>query len=68
MLGAGIHDGDILIVDRSLNCKDGSIIIAVVNEELTVRRFFHRKDDVALVAENSKYPDLMITSEMEFGE
>jgi DNA polymerase V len=66
MLGAGIHDGDILIVDRSLNCKDGSIIIAVFNEELTVRRFFRRKDGVALVAENSKYPDLTITPEMEF--
>ena len=66
MLGAGIHDCDVLVVDRSLVCKDGCIVIAVVDGELTVKRFFRRGDVVALVAENPKYPDIIVTQEMDF--
>lgn len=66
MLGAGINDGDVLVVDRSLVCKERSIIIAVVNGELTVKRFFKRGAVVALVAENSKYQDIIVTAEMDF--
>ena len=66
MLGAGIHDGDVLVVDRSLICKEGCIAIAVIDSELTVKRFSHRGDVVALLAENPKYPDIIVTSEMDF--
>jgi DNA polymerase V len=38
MVDAGIYSGDILVVDRSLNPKDGNIVIAVINGELTVKR------------------------------
>ena len=38
MIHAGIYEGDILIVDRSLATKDGNIIIAVLNGEFTVKR------------------------------
>src|SRR5438093_13576454 len=38
MIGAGIHSGDLLIVDRSLEPKDGNVIIAVLDGELTVKR------------------------------
>ncbi|MFZ2312573.1 MAG: translesion error-prone DNA polymerase V autoproteolytic subunit [Methylobacter sp.] len=38
MIGAGIHNGDLLVVDRSLEAQSGSIVIAVVNGELTVKR------------------------------
>lgn len=66
MIGAGIHDADILVVDRSLICKDGCIVIAVVDGELTVKRFFHRGNEVVLMAENPKYPDIVVTKEMDF--
>ena len=66
MLGAGIHDGDVLVVDRSLVCKEGCIAIAVIDSELTVKRFSRRGDVVALLAENPKYPDIIVTSEMDF--
>ena len=39
---AGIHSGDVLIVDRALTPSDGSVIIAVVNGELTVKRLSKR--------------------------
>lgn len=66
MIGAGINDGDVLVVDRSLVCKESSIIIAVVNGELTVKRFFKRGAVIALVSENPKYQDIIVTEEMDF--
>lgn len=66
MLGAGIHSGDLLIVDRSLEARDGTIIIAVVNGELLVKRLNYRHRQPYLVAENPEYPELKITEAMEF--
>jgi DNA polymerase V len=43
MLGAGIHCGDLLVVDRSLEPRDRSVVIAAVNGELTVKRIRIRK-------------------------
>ena len=60
MQDAHIHSGDILIVDRALEPKDGQIVIAVVNGEFTVKRLQVRGDVLFLVAENPKYPPLKI--------
>ncbi len=66
MIDAGIHSGDILIVDRSLEVKSDKIIIAVINGELTVKRIIKDKDGLFLVPENSEYPIIRVTDEMEF--
>jgi len=66
MIGAGIYDCDVLVVDRSLARKDGAIVIAVVDGELTVKRFFAYDNKVVLKAENPKYPDITVTQEMDF--
>lgn len=66
MLGAGIHPGDILIVDRSVEARDGKIVIAVVNGELLVKRLRIEGTQPYLVAENPNYPELKITEAMEF--
>ncbi|WP_010304266.1 LexA family protein [Candidatus Odyssella thessalonicensis] len=66
MIGAGIHDNDLLIVDRSLKAKHGSIIIAAINGELTVKRLKIQNGHYILAPENSDYPALEITEEMEF--
>jgi DNA polymerase V len=63
MLGAGINDNDILVVDRSLEPYSGSIVIAVINGELTVKRLMKNKKSCRLVAENPDYPDLEIDEE-----
>ena len=44
MNGIGIHDGDLLVVDRSLNPKNFSTVIANVNEELVVKTFVKDKN------------------------
>jgi DNA polymerase V len=56
MTGAGIHDGDLLVVDRSLEAKSGRVVIAVINGEMTVKRLFQKGDRYYLKAENSSYP------------
>lgn len=52
MIGAGIHDGDTLIVDRSITPADGCIVIAVVDAEFTVKRLKKSKGTVSLLPEN----------------
>jgi DNA polymerase V len=60
MLGAGIHNGDILIVDRSLDPTPGRIVIAAVDGELTVKRLVQEEDRWLLVAENDGYPPIAL--------
>lgn len=65
MIGAGIHNGDMLVVDRSLEAQSGSIVIAVVNGELTVKRLLLNEDEVWLLAENPEYQPIHIEEGME---
>lgn len=65
MVGAGIHPGDILVVDRSREPVSGDIVIAVAAGELTVKRLRRREGRVFLAPENPDYPLLEITEEME---
>ncbi len=60
MLGAGIHNGDILIVDRSLDPTPGRIVIAAVDGELTVKRLVQEGERWLLVAENDGYPAIAL--------
>ena len=55
MIGAGIHDGDLLVVDRSLEATDGRVVIAAVNGELTVKRLAKHNGVHQLEAENPRY-------------
>ena len=66
MIDAGIHDGDILIVDRSLKPADKKVVIAGVNGELAVRRIRVTKGKVILVSENVDYKPLHVEEEMSF--
>jgi len=63
MIQAGIHDGDILIVDRSLPPVDGKIVIASINGELTVKRLKIAGKQLQLVPENNAYEPINITGE-----
>jgi DNA polymerase V len=58
MVGAGIYEGDLLVVDRSLTPASGSIVIAVVDGILTVRRLIQKKTVVILKPENPAYQDI----------
>lgn len=60
MEGAGISDGDELIVNRALTPRDGSIVIAILDGELTVKRLQLKAGGVVLHAENPRYPDIQV--------
>lgn len=65
MIGAGIGDGDILVVDRSLTARHGDIIIAAVSGEFTVKRLDTRPDSpVRLLPENPAYSPITLTPEL----
>lgn len=66
MRGAGIHSGDILVVDRSLEAKDGKIVVALLDGEFTVKRIKVTPQGISLVAENPRYPSIPITSDSDF--
>lgn len=60
MLDAGIRPNDILIVDKSLRAKNGSIVIAVVDNEFTVKTLVIEDAKITLRAENKDFPDLTL--------
>jgi DNA polymerase V len=60
MTGIGIYDGDELLVDRSIDPKHGNIVLAVLNNEFTVKRLHKRGGVVKLIAENPIYPPILI--------
>ena len=65
MYGAGIFPGDIIIVDRAIAPSRGSIIVAAVDGELTVKRLLYKNGRTVLSPENPAYPDIVIAHESE---
>ena len=57
MNSVGIHDGDLLVVDRSLNPKNFSTVVVNVNEELVVKNFIKEKDQSFLTSGSKKIQD-----------
>ena len=58
MQEAGIQDGDLLIVDRSLEAQHGHIVIAVVDGQMTVKRLEKKHGRYCLKAAHPDYPDI----------
>jgi DNA polymerase V len=66
MKNAGIYSGDILIVDRSLEADDNTVVIAAVNGELTVKRLKKEANLLSLVSDNEEYAPIPISEGMDF--
>ena len=65
MVGAGIYDGDLLVVDRSLTPSSGDIVIAVLDAELTVKRLIMRDGMVILKPESSDFKEILLKDGQE---
>ena len=66
MVDSGINDGDILVVDRSLEAKSRDIVIAIFEGSLTVKRLVIKTDGSAILkAENSLYKNILISEYAE---
>lgn len=66
MVNAGIHDGDILVVDRAVEPVDGKVVVAAINGNLSVKRLKKEDEDVYLVSENEDYDDIEVTPHNDF--
>ena len=66
MTGVGIYSGDLLIVDRAVTPTNGSIVIAVVNGDLTVKRFHQSQGHITLLPENPAYEPIEIGHDVDF--
>jgi DNA polymerase V len=58
MVEAGIHDQDILVVDRAIKPRNGHIVVAVVDGDFTVKQLYQRAGRIRLKAANPTYPDI----------
>tara|TARA_B100000925_G_C21988136_1_gene465478 strand:+ start:487 stop:936 length:450 start_codon:yes stop_codon:yes gene_type:complete len=63
MMDAGIFSGDILVVDKAISPKNGSIIVAILDGNFTVKRLLFENSQHVLRAENVNYPDIIIDPE-----
>jgi len=60
MINAGIHNNDILIVDRSIEARHGKIIIATIDGQMTVKRLYQRSGKTILMPENKDFKPIEI--------
>jgi repressor LexA len=62
MIGAGILDGDKVIVKQQGTAENGEIVCAIINGEATLKRFFKKDGVVTLKAENEKYAPIVVSA------
>jgi DNA polymerase V len=65
MIGSGIHSGDILIVDKSLEPGQSSIVVAAINGDFTVKRIKKEGNRFFLMPENPKYEPIDVAGDMQ---
>ena len=66
MVGAGIQTGDVIMIDRSLTPQKGSIVLAVLDGEFTVKRVDVQDDTLLLIPENPKLKPIVVGEESDF--
>ena len=65
MINAGIHPGDILIVDRSIEAKHGKIVIVAIDGQLTVKRLYKSSKETYLEPENEDFEPIKFEEDNE---
>ena len=66
MAGDGIGDGDLLVVDKSLDPQDGNLVVSYIDGEFTLKRIRLTDDKILLVPANKKYPTIEIDPQSDF--
>lgn len=60
MINAGILNGDIVIVNQTPVAENGEIVVALIDDEATVKRFYQENDYIRLQPENDEYPPIIV--------
>ena len=66
MVEAGINEGDLLIIDRSLTPHDGNIAVCFIDGDFTVKRLSVRDEGVFLTPANADFPELRVEEDSNF--
>jgi repressor LexA len=66
MVGAGIHDGDLLLVHKTPEASNGQIVVARIGDEVTVKRLRRRGRSVYLDPENASYQPIQVRRDEDF--
>lgn len=66
MIEAGISAGDLLIIDKSLEPREGDIAVCFIDGDFTVKRINIRQDGVYLIPANKQFPELRVSEESNF--
>jgi DNA polymerase V len=66
MVDSGINEGDMLIIDRSLEPREGDIAVCFIDGDFTVKRIVINNDEISLVPANRKYPVIKVPKESNF--
>jgi len=66
MTDANIEDGDLLVIDRSIETRNGKIAVCMIDGEFTIKRLKVGKNCIYLMAENENYKPIKVTEENEF--
>ncbi len=68
MTGFGISDGDLLVIDKSIEPVDGDIVVAFIDGEFTLKRIMKDENEcnIWLIPGNEDYPPIKITEENDF--
>jgi len=66
MIGGGLSDGDLLIIDKSLEPKNGKIAVCFIDGDFTVKRIKIEKEFIWLMPENKNYQPIKVTSDNDF--
>ncbi len=61
MIGAGIHPGDIMVVDRSIEAAHGDVVVAFINSEYTVKRLCRQHGYIELRPENPDFEPIIVS-------
>lgn len=68
MINAGIFSGDIIIAEKTLTCDNGDIVVALISDEATVKRFYKEKGHFRLQPENDEYEPIITDEVMILGK
>lgn len=65
MIGAGLDDGDLLVIDRSLEAEHGKIAVCFLDGEFTVKRLHIEKNAITLMPENENYKPIKVSKDSD---
>ena len=66
MIDAGVEEGDILVIDRSLDPRDGDMAVCFVDGEFTLKYLKFKEDGIILVPANDRYPSIEVDGNTDF--